>query len=127
MLVISIAYGIFGLSLWFQGSRWGATPAYHNLLEIMRQPEWGTAFAVTSGLLGVAALKRRTPRWLSVLALTVGFAITTGWMFAFMVRWLTSPSTTPETWVSWAVFDYMLIRAAALFDLDEVRLPKRED
>jgi hypothetical protein len=124
MLVISVAYGIFALSLLFQGHRWGATPAYHNLLAIMPAAAWGGVFATTSTLLGLSAWKHHK-RWLAIAALTVALAVTTGWGGDFIVRWLTSANTTPETWVSWGVFDYMLLRAAARLDIEEVTLPKR--
>ncbi len=123
MLVISVAYGIFALSLLFQGARWGATPAYHNLLVIMRQPAWGGVFAVCSALLGAAVWKHRQ-RWLTLAALTAGFAVTTGWALAFVVRWLSSPDTTPVTWVAWGIFDFMLMRAAARMDAEEISFPK---
>lgn len=124
MTVMGVVYGIFAFSLWFQGSRWGSTPAYHNLLEIMRQPEWGTVFGISSALLLTAAWQYRR-RWLSIIALTLAFAITTGWGGDFIVRWLTSANTTPETWCSWGVFDYMLLRAASKLDEVEVTLPRR--
>lgn len=122
MAVIGTAYAVFALSLELQPARWGATPAYHNLLRILPQRGWGAVFAVTAVLL-YAAVPRHGRRWQAVLALTAGFAVTTGWASAFVVRWLTSPNTTPETWVSWLLFDYLLLRAAVLLDYEEVRVP----
>jgi hypothetical protein len=49
-------------------------------------------------------------------ALTVAFTLTTGWALAFVVRYLTSTTTTPETWVSWAVFDFLLLNVAISID-----------
>ncbi len=46
------------------------------------------------------------------------------WGLAFVIRWLTSASTTPETWVSWAVFDYLVVRALVLLDYLEIRVPR---
>lgn len=123
MTVIACGYGIFALSLIFQGERWGRTPAYRNLLAIMPQSAWGACFAVVAALLA-AALARRRWRWLSVTALTAAFMLTTGWGLAFVVRWATSDSTTPETWVSWACFDYLILRAIILLDFEEVRVPR---
>jgi hypothetical protein len=37
-------------------------------------------------------------------------------MLSFIVRYLTSPSTTPETFVSWAVFAFLLLKVAASID-----------
>lgn len=111
MLVIAGAYAVFAVSLIFQPARWAATPAYANLLAIMPQQAWGAQFAVVAAFLAVAAAARGRHRWLTVIALSLGLAITTTWVAAFVIRWLTSASTTPETWVSWAVFEYLLVQA----------------
>ncbi len=126
MAVIAATYAILGVSLLLQPARWAATPAYRNLLAIMPQHAWGAVFAVIAALL-TAAIWRPARRWLSVLALTAAFMVTTAWGLAFVVRWLTSSSTTPETWTSWAVFDYLVIRAVALLDYLEVRIPRDGD
>lgn len=110
MLVMAGAYTVFALSLLFQPQRWSLTPAYANLLAIMPQQAWGAAFAAVCALLAAAAtLPGR--RWLLAAALVPGVAITTFWAAAFVIRWMTSPDTTPETWVSWLVFDLVLLRA----------------
>jgi hypothetical protein len=113
MAVIAAAYAVFAASLLFQPARWSLTPAYANLLAIMPGQAWGGAFAAVTALLAAALL---TPgrRWLAVAALAAGMTITTFWPAAFVVRWFTSPDTTPETWVSWIVFDLILLRALAL-------------
>jgi hypothetical protein len=110
MLVIAVAYGIFALSLLFQPARWQQTPAYANLLAILPQQAWGGAFTAVCALLAAAAVLPGR-RWLPVPALAAGVAITTFWSAAFIIRWATSPDTTPVTWVSWAVFDLILLRA----------------
>ena len=124
MLVVAAGYAIYALSLLFQGVRWSRTPAYRNLLAIMPAPGWGMAFAVVSALL-FAAVARYSQRWLSVTALTAAGIITVGWALAFVVRWWTNGSTTPETWVSWAFNCYLLARAGALLDYREVLVPSR--
>lgn len=113
--VMSGAFTVFGLSLLFQPSRWGATPAYHVLLEIFRAQVWGVLFFASGTGMGLAAWQF-TKRWAVITSLTAAFCLTTGWMMAFVVRYLTSPSTTPETWVSWAVFDFLLIGTAISID-----------
>jgi hypothetical protein len=125
MAVIAVAYGVFAVSLLAQPARWGLTPAYHDLLEIMPQDVWGVMFTVVSVLLAAGAYlhRRRGFRWLPVTALSAALAITTCWCAGFVVRWATSPDTTPETWVSWAIFDFILLRALALLDYEEVRVP----
>lgn len=116
LVIMSAAYGIFGLSLTFQSHRWETTPAYHVLLEVFRAPAWGGLFLASSAGMGLAAWQFRHRRWLVAAALTLAFTLTAGWMMAFVVRYLTSPNTTPETWVSWAVFAYLLLIAAASAD-----------
>jgi hypothetical protein len=113
--IMSAAYVIFGFSLLIQPHRWGSTPAYHVLLQLFGAREWGAIFLLSGTALGVAAWQFAQRRAV-VAALTFAVMLTTGWMLAFVVRYLTSPSTTPETWVSWAVFDILLILAATGID-----------
>ncbi len=124
MIVIGLGYGIYALSLLFQPLRWSRTPAYHNLLALMPATAWGLCFAGVSAAL-FAAVAAYSMRWLSVAALTGAGIITLAWTFAFVVRWATNDSTTPETWVSWAVNAYVLGRAAVLLDYREVLVPSR--
>lgn len=125
MLVVGAGYAIYALSLIFQGTRWTRTPAYRNLLAIMPAAGWGACFAaVAAALLAAVALYGR--RWLSVAALTAAGIITAGWTLAFVVRWWTNGSTTPETWVSWAVNCFLLARAAVLLDYREMLVPSRD-
>jgi len=124
MTVIGTGYGIYALSLLLQGARWSRTPAYSNLLAIMPAPAWGLCFACVSAAL-LAAVAAYRMRWLSVAALTAAGIITLAWTLAFIVRWATNDSTTPETWVSWAFNAYLLARAAVLLDYREVLVPSR--
>lgn len=124
MLTIGTGYGIYALSLLLQGARWSRTPAYSNLLAVMPATAWGACFALVSAAL-FAAVAAYSLRWLSVAALTAAGIITLAWTFAFVVRWATNDSTTPETWVSWAVNAYVLARAAILLDYREVLVPSR--
>jgi hypothetical protein len=120
LLVMSAAFVIFGLSLVFQPHRWASTPAYHVLLEIFTAQAWGGLFLASGVTLG-AAVRLYPRRWLTVAALMLALALTVGWMLAFIVRYLTNPATTPETWVSWAVFGFLLVQAGA--GLDKPRDP----
>ena len=124
MIVIGAGYAVYALSLLLQPLRWSRTPAYHNLLAIMPAPGWGACFAAASAAL-LAAVFLYRQRWLSVAALTAAGVITLAWTLAFIVRWATNDSTTPETWVSWAVNAYVLGRAAILLDYREVLVPSR--
>lgn len=113
--VMSGVFVIFGLSLAFQAHRWESTPAYHILLQIFRPQIWGALFLAAGIAMGLAAWKfgHRTA---VIAALTLAFTLTTGWMLGFIVRYVSSPNTTPETWVSWLVFDFLLLKVAVSLD-----------
>lgn len=113
--VMSTAFAIFGLSLIFQPHRWASTPAYHILLLIFAAQIWGGLFLASSAAMAAAAWQFGR-RWAVIAALTLAFTLTTGWMLSFIVRYLSSPNTTPETWVSWAVFGFLLLKVAAGLD-----------
>lgn len=123
MLVMGVTYAIYSLSLIFQGARWHRTPAYHNLLIIMPTGTWGAIFGGIALLLLVTAYRPR-PAWLAYTAILLAFMLTTCWDIAFLVRWVTSSSTTPETWTSWAVFNYVLLRAGVLIDRERTSLTR---
>lgn len=114
--VMAAAYSIFGVSLVFQPYRWQSTPAYHVLLQVFAAQAWGGLFLASGMLMGLAAWQYERHRWLVITALTLAFTLTTGWMLAFIARYATSPNTTPETWVSWAVFGFLLVKVAAGLD-----------
>jgi small-conductance mechanosensitive channel len=115
LTVMSAAFLIFGLSLTFQAHRWASTPAYHILLQIFAAQVWGVLFLV-SGVAMAAAVWQFPRRWVVIAALILAFTLTTGWMLGFVVRYLSSSSTTPETWVSWAIFDFLLVKVAMALD-----------
>ncbi len=89
----------------------------------MSQQSWGIIFGVIAGLLGYAVVLK-TNRTVNVFVLVSAIALTTFWDVAFVVRWATSANTTPETWTSWFVFDFVLIRALHLLNYQEVRIPR---
>jgi hypothetical protein len=115
LIVMSAAFSIFGLSLVFQSHRWHSTPAYHVLLLLLPAQAWGALFLLSGVTMGLSAWQF-SRRWAVTGTLTLAFALTTGWMLAFIVRYLTSPNTTPETWVSWMVFDFLLLKVAVSID-----------
>jgi hypothetical protein len=120
MLVMGLTYAIYALSLVFQGIRWHRTPAYRNLLIIMPTGTWGVFFGVTAVLLLAGAFWSRPP-WLAYTAIVLAVMLTSSWDVAFIVRWATSSSTTPETWTSWTVFNYVLLRAGILIERERGR------
>jgi hypothetical protein len=115
LAVMSAAFGIFGLSLIFQGHRWHSTPAYHVLLLILPAGMWGGLFLLSGASMGAAAWQF-SRRWAVITSLVLAFALTAAWAIAFVLRYLTSPNTTPETWVSWAVFLFLLLKVAVSID-----------
>jgi hypothetical protein len=115
LIVMSAAFATFGLSLIFQSHRWHARPAYHLLLLILPAQAWGGLFLL-SGITMAVAVWQYARRWAVIASLTLAFTLDGGWMLAFVVRYLTSPSTTPETWVSWAVFGFLLLKVAISLD-----------
>lgn len=116
LTIMAAAYLIFGLSLIFQSHRWASTPAYHVLLQIFKAQAWGVLFLLSGAALGAAAWQLAHRRWVVIAALVLAFTLTTGWMLSFIARYLSSPNTTPETWVSWAVFDFLLLKVAISID-----------
>jgi hypothetical protein len=121
--VMSAAFLIFGASLAFQPHRWASTPAYHILLQIFTARTWGVLFLASGVAMALAVWQFNRRRWAVIVALTVAFCLTTGWMLAFVVRYLSSPNTTPETWVSWAVFDFLLLKVSVSLDRPRVTPP----
>jgi hypothetical protein len=115
MLVMGLTYAIYSLSLLLQPLRWHRTPAYHNLLLIMPAQTWGALFGGSAVLLLASAYQRRV-HWLAYTAILLSVTLTSAWDVAFIVRWATSSSTTPETWTSWAIFNYVLVRAGMLIE-----------
>jgi hypothetical protein len=113
MLVMGLTYAIYSWSLAFQSQRWHRTPAYHNLLIIMPTGTWGVFFGVSAVLLLAGAFRPRPP-WLAYSAVLLAVMLTASWDVAFIVRWITNSATTPETWTSWAIFSYVLLRAGVL-------------
>lgn len=113
--VMTAAFVIFGLSLVFQPHRWASTPAYHILLLIFAAQVWGGLFLAASVAMGLAVWQFGR-RWAVITALMLAFTLTTGWMLGFIVRYLSSPNTTPETWVSWAIFGFLLVNVAISLD-----------
>jgi hypothetical protein len=119
LAVIGAIYLLFGFSLIFQGNRWASTPAYRNLLEIAPSWAWGGLFlaAGTGVLTGIWLFGRR---WFIYPVLVYSGALTMSWFLAFVYRYASSTTTTPETWASWFAFGYLHVRVML-----EVDTPRR--
>lgn len=112
-VLMSVAFTAIGLALILQPDRFARTPSYSNLLEIAGQMVWGLAYLVCAVLLGMSLLPLpRRGKWgLAVAAHTVSIALTSYWLVAFVVRYLTDDGTTIVNVASWAVYLALLIRS----------------
>jgi hypothetical protein len=109
LALIGGIYLLFGFSLIFQEYRWASTPAYRNLLEIAPSWAWGGLFlAAGAGLLAGIWLFSR--RGFMYPVLVYSGALTMSWFLAFVYRYASSETTTPETWASWFAFGYLHVR-----------------
>lgn len=113
LAMMSIVYLVFGASMIWQGERWLRTPAYHNLFKILPEQAWGTMYLIAGIALAIAFVRLRSD-WIVVPAVTLGLMLSVSWMLAFIVRYATSGSTTPETFMSFAVFTVLLVRVLML-------------
>jgi hypothetical protein len=109
LAVMGAVYLLFGFSLIFQEHRWASTPAYHNLLATAPGWAWGILFlAASTGM--IAGIWLFGCRWFIYPVLVYSVALTMSWFLAFVYRYASSLTTTPETWASWFVFGYLLVR-----------------
>jgi hypothetical protein len=116
----AIAYVAIGAGLLFQPSRFSNTPSYANLLIFTSAGIWGCAYlAVAALMIGWRVAVRF--RWLGVLAHVTAIALTSWWLVAFIVRYLTDNGTTVVNVVSWSVFLSLVIRSMSGLDDEEER------
>jgi hypothetical protein len=109
LAVMGGIYLLFGFSLIFQAHRWESTPAYHDLLQVAPAWAWGTLFLIAgSGL--AASIWLFGIRWIVYLVLVYSIGLTVSWFIAFVYRYASSLTTTPETWASWFAFGYLHAR-----------------
>ncbi|MDP9115819.1 MAG: hypothetical protein M3O28_00820 [Actinomycetota bacterium] len=113
-LILAAVHVLWGVSLIVQPHRWTATPAYYNLFHVIPEFWWGVIYLVASVLLavGVYVMRHRRRLWVIQTAITVNFVLTSAWGLAFVVRYLTNPSTTPFTFGSSVIQIYLLVRAS---------------
>lgn len=125
LLVMAAVYLTFGVSMVVTPSRWSQTPAYGAIFRELPERDWAVIYLVVGGLLLAAALwmadGSRKRYVFAMASITLGLMVSVSWMLAFIVRVLTNPSTTPETFMSFLVFSYLLVRVAILLD-DEARV-----
>jgi hypothetical protein len=117
--IVAWAYMVIGLGLWFQPGRWNRTPAYGILLDIFSQRVWGTLYVAAA--IGLAiSVWLATNRAFAIIAHITAIALTTVWLTAFIVRYLTDQSTTVVNPVTWTVLLGALVYSALLVDKHKV-------
>jgi hypothetical protein len=115
LAVMGSVYLLFGFSLIFQGHRWASTPAYHNLLALAPGWAWGALF-LAAGTGMIAGIWLFGYRGFIYPVLVYSVALTVSWFLAFVYRYASSLTTTPETWASWFVFGYLHVRVILAAD-----------
>lgn len=111
IVLLALSAAMFG-----QPTRWRRTPAYANLLSITNTHVWGTAYLAAGVLVLLAVFIVRRSFALSIVAHTVTVVLLVTWEVAFLIRWATDSSTTAVNVISWAVFLFLAIRSAVLFE-----------
>lgn len=109
LAVMGSVYLLFGVSLIFQAHRWASTPAYHDLLATAPSWAWGILF-LAAGTGMIAGIWLFGYRGFIYPVLVYSVALTVSWFLAFVYRYSSSLTTTPETWASWFVFGYLHVR-----------------
>lgn len=121
LLIMGVVYLTFGFSMHLQPMRWVRTPAYHDLFAVLPEAWWGTIYLICGTALLTAILLSRH-YWIVLGAVTLGLMVSISWSFAFVVRVVTSSSTTPETFMSFLAFSYLLFRVLWLMEHGRKRL-----
>jgi hypothetical protein len=112
-ILICLAYTFYGLDMLLQPTRFSATPSYGTLTQILDIRIWGGMYLAVAVLFALyAALV--ISRGLAIIVHMVGIIITLSWEMAFVIRWLTDPSTTAVNPVSWGVLLLLIGRSASL-------------
>jgi small-conductance mechanosensitive channel len=116
----TFAYVLIGAGLLIQPNRFSRTPAYGNLIRVFPAQTWGVIYLVIAAGLALWVLGR-VPAWWGIAIHTVAITLVSGWLLAFVVRWITDDSTTIVNVASWSIFLLLTIRSSidAYDDLDE--------
>lgn len=111
-VLLAVVYVLLGLSMLLQPHRWLIQGAYRNIFEVLPIMAWGWIFLAVAALLGVgAAGRKRGRRWLTGVGLVAGLALNISWTAAFLIRYVTSDSTSAALPVCFGAFSVMLVMA----------------
>lgn len=119
-VIVIISYAAIGVTLILQPERYDATPSYGLLLDMLDQKIWGIVYLLAAATLGLSLWRRRR-RTLLIVAHTFAIALTTVWLGAFVIRYLTDSGTTIVNVASWGVYLALLVRSAV--DIDDGHRP----
>jgi hypothetical protein len=111
--LIALAYTIYGLGMVLQPRRFGGTPSYGNLTQLLDIRVWGAMYLAMAVLFGVYTLLL-TARTFGIVTHMIGLTVTGTWLVAFLIRWLTDPNTTVVNVASWLVLTLLIARSATL-------------
>jgi hypothetical protein len=111
---IAGAYFLLGLGMIAQPERFERNTPYANLLEILSIQVWGGIYLAVSVLFSVYLIVDQSRLVLSIIAHFTGFTLTGVWLIAFIVRYVTDPTTTISNIVAWLVYLLLLMRSVAL-------------
>lgn len=113
--VMMLVFLAIGVTLIFQSDRYYNTPSYANLLDIASYNVWGAAYLLAASV-NYASIRLYANRRLLIATHTISIALTSLWLLAFVIRWLTDGGTTIVNVVSWSVFMYLVVRSALMID-----------
>lgn len=115
LVIVGTIFVVLAAALWFQSSRFTATPAYAVLMGIFPQHTWSLIYLGAAVLKG-AAIVRYDLRILVTITHTASIILLSVWWIAFVLRWLTDSGTTVVNVLSWAVFLYLAVHSALMAD-----------
>jgi hypothetical protein len=113
-VAVAGAYFLLGLGMIAQPGRFVRNSPYGNLIQILPMQVWGGMYVTVAALFAVYLMADRLQLTLSIIAHAAGFMLTGVWLTAFMVRYVTDPTTTISNIVAWLVYLLLLIRSVAL-------------
>lgn len=111
--LICVAFLLYGLGMVLQPNRFTRTPAYGTLTAVLDIRWWGVIYLVSAVTFGVYTLLV-TGRNFGIVTHILGLLVTSVWLAAFLIRWLTDWDTTVVNVGSWLVLTIIIARSATL-------------
>lgn len=111
--LIFVAYTIYGLGMLLQADRFSRTPAYGTLTQVLDIRWWGVLHLVVAALFAGYTVVV-SGRLYGIVTHIVGLLVTSIWLLAFLIRWVTDANTTVVNVASWLVLVLLMARSATL-------------